>query len=94
MAAQTSVSFTTKQATDIGNRIGIDWDKVDFPVEEFRMGCEVEVEHGPYGPDNGEATNIGDSEEGYGMVSWAHLKELPDYYTRLLKMEQEGKKEL
>lgn len=36
--------FTTEQAKDIGEKLGIDWSK--FDIEQFRMGLDVEVEHG------------------------------------------------
>ncbi len=76
--------FTTEEAKKIGDAIGINWDKVD--IEEFRVGISVELEHGSHDP---ETDVIGDDENLAGKIAWAHLKELPDYYTRLLKMEQE-----
>lgn len=36
--------FTTKQAQEIGDKLGINWS--DFEVEQFRMGLDVELEHG------------------------------------------------
>ena len=39
-------SFSTEEARSIGDRIGIDWDAVD--LEQFRMGLEVEMEHGSH----------------------------------------------
>jgi hypothetical protein len=36
-------------------------------------------------------TNVtGDDELVTGKIAWAHLKELPDYYTRLAVMESEA----
>ena len=52
-------------------------DNVD--QSELAMGIEVEYEHSS---DKKIATRI----------ALAHLKELPDYYTRLKKMEAEGEK--
>lgn len=77
--------FTEDQAKKIGTTIGIDWSKVD--LEEFRMGLAVELEHGSHDP---ETDVIGSDEQLAGKIVWAHLKELPDYYTRLEKMEAEG----
>jgi hypothetical protein len=77
--------FTSKEAKDVGTAIGIDWKNID--LEEFRMGLSVELEHGSHDP---ETNVIGDDELLAGKIAWAHLKEIRDYYTRLLKMEQEG----
>ncbi|MEX0881753.1 MAG: DUF5661 family protein [Candidatus Saccharimonadales bacterium] len=81
-----SKQFTTKEAEEIGNKIGIDWKTVD--LEQFRRGLEVESEHGSQW---GEKTNVTkDDPEITGRIAWAHLKEIPDYYTRLDKMESEA----
>lgn len=36
--------FTTEEAKQIGEALGIDWSK--FDVEQYRMGLDVELEHG------------------------------------------------
>lgn len=77
--------FTSEEARQIGLAIGIDWDK--FDLEEFRSGLSVELEHGSHDP---ETNVINDDANLAGKIAWAHLKEIPDYYTRLAKMEQEG----
>lgn len=77
--------FTTEEAKRIGDKIGIDWDKYD--LEEFRMGLRVELEHGKHDPQ----TNVTDDDDVMtGKIALAHLKEIPDYYTRLDKMEKEA----
>ena len=79
--------FTDAEAERIGSDIGIDWASVPFDVEQFRMGLEVELEHGAHDPE----TNVtGDDPIMTGKIAWAHLKELPDYYTRLAVMEAEA----
>lgn len=79
------ILFTAEQARQIGDKLGIDWKK--FDVEQFRMGMEVELEHGRHDP----ATNVtGDDPVLTGKIAWAHLKEFPDYYTRLKKLESEA----
>ena len=79
------MQFTAEQARQIGDNLGIDWKK--FDVEQFRMGLEVELEHGRHDP----ATNVtGDDPILTGKIAWAHLKEFPDYYTRLKKLESEA----
>lgn len=77
--------FSTEEAQKIGEDIGIDFTK--YNLEEFRMGLAVELEHGSGDPE----TNVTNSDEKLtGKIAWAHLKEIPDYYTRLLKMEKEA----
>ena len=79
--------FTTEQAHEIGVRIGIDWVTSPFDVEQFRMGLDVELEHGAHDPD----TDVtGDDPVTTGKIAWAHLKEFADYYTRLAAMEGEA----
>lgn len=77
--------FTEDEAKTIGDMIGINWDKIS--LKEFAMGLSVELEHGSHDPE----TNVINDDEGLaGKIAWAHLKELPDYYTRLAVMESEG----
>ena len=38
--------FTVEEARVAGERIGIDWVTSPFDVEQFRMGMDVELEHG------------------------------------------------
>lgn len=77
---------TAEEAKEIGNKLGIKWDEVR--LEEFRRGLEVEQEHGSLW---GEVTNVTkDDPLLTGRIAYAHLKEIPDYYTRLDKMETEA----
>jgi hypothetical protein len=79
--------FTAADASRIGTAIGIDWATSPFDVEQFLKGLRVELEHGAHDPE----TNVtGDDELMTGKIAWAHLKELPDYYTRLAVMEGEA----
>jgi hypothetical protein len=83
----TKTRFEVEEARRIGQEIGIDWAAAPFDVEQFRMGMEVELEHGAHDPE----TNVtGDDPVMTGKIAWAHLKELPDYYTRLAAMEAEA----
>jgi hypothetical protein len=85
--SEQSRGFSTDRAREIGERIGIDWGRSRFDAEQFRMGLEVELEHGSRDPE----TNVsGDDEMTTGKIAWAHLNEFPDYYTRLAKMEAEA----
>jgi hypothetical protein len=79
--------FSLDKAKQIGDALGIDWNKVE--VEQFRMGLEVELEHGFRDP----KTNVtNDDPLLTGKIASAHLNEFPDYYTRLEKMEEEADK--
>jgi len=78
--------FSAEQAKQIGNQLGIKWD--EFDVEQFRRGMDVELEHGSK---IGAITNVThDDPLTTGKIALAHLMEIPDYYTRLDKMEVEG----
>jgi hypothetical protein len=47
MAGMTSrSSFTLDEARVAGEQIGIDWGSAPFDLEQFRMGMDVELEHG------------------------------------------------
>ena len=80
-------SFSAEEARHVGEQIGIDWSNAPFDVEQFRMGMDVELEHGLHDP----ATNVTDSDPIItGKIALAHLNEFPDYYTRLERMEAEA----
>ena len=82
-------SFNAKEAREIGNDLGITWN--DFDVEQFRMGLDVELEHGTRSP----ATNVTDDDPILtGKIALAHLNEFPDYYTRLAVLEKEAEQAL
>jgi Protein of unknown function (DUF5661) len=72
------------EARAVGEQIGIDWDSAPFDVEQFRIGMEVEFEHGSHDPRT-DVTH--DDPVITGKIAWAHLNEFADYYTRLEKME-------
>ena len=79
------VRFSLDKAKQIGDTLGIDWKKLE--IEQFRMGLEVELEHGTIDP----KTNVtNDGPLLTGKIASAHLNEFPDYYTRLAKMEEEA----
>jgi hypothetical protein len=77
--------FSKEEAKEIGDRIGVDWSRI--PIDEFRMGLSVELEHGAHDPE----TDVTEDDLAVtGKIALAHLKEFPDYYTRLAKMEAEA----
>jgi len=78
-------SFTAEEAKNIGETLGIKWDK--FDIKQFRRGMDVELEHGLCDP----ATNVTDDNSLItGKIALAHLNEFPDYYTRLDEMEEKA----
>ena len=88
MTARTT--FTSDEARRIGEEIGIDWGSAPFDVEQFRMGMDVELEHGLHDL----LTNVThDDPVVTGKIALAHLNEFPDYYTRLDRMEEEAKRD-
>jgi hypothetical protein len=81
-------SFSLEEARQVGEQIGIDWASAPFDAEQFRMGMDVELEHGLHDP----ATNVTDDDPIFtGKIALAHLNEFSDYYTRLKRMEEEAK---
>lgn len=79
--------FTREQAKEIGENLGINWSK--FNIEQFRMGLDVELEHGTIDPH----TNVSNNDSLItGKIALAHLIEFPDYYNRLEKMETKAGK--
>jgi len=83
-------SFTSDEAKQIGSEIGVDWSTAAFDVEQFRMGLDVELEHGLHDP----VTDVTNNDPVVtGKIALAHLHEFPDYYTRLARMEEEARRE-
>lgn len=79
--------FTADRARAAGEQIGIDWASSRFDVEQFRMGMDVELEHGT----QDHATNVTDDDVTVtAKIARAHLNEFPDYYSRLAVMEAEA----
>ena len=77
--------LNSQEAKEIGNNLGIDWN--DIRLDEFTIGVNVEFEHGT----RYRETNVTNDDKALtGKIAWAHLKEFPDYYTRLEKMENEA----
>ncbi|MGI8562624.1 MAG: DUF5661 family protein [Candidatus Dormibacter sp.] len=85
-----STRLTLEETRRLGEQIGIDWSNSPFGVEQFQAGMEVEFEHGSHDP----ATDVThDDPVLTGKIALAHLKEFPDYYVRLERMEREAKEQ-
>ena len=83
----TTAHFTTQEARQVAEALGLDLGQERFDIEQFRMGMDVELEHGRRDPQ----TNVTDDDPlTTGKIALAHLRELPDYYTRLAVMEGES----
>ncbi len=81
--------FSMEEAKEIGEKLNMDWDKYD--VAQFRMGLDVELEHGTVD----SHTNVtNDDPILTGKIALAHLNEIPDYYTYLEAMEDEAENKM
>ena len=76
-------NFTEQEAKEVGEQLGVKWDK--FDIDQFRRGMDVEFEHGLV-DENTNVTN--DDALITGKIALAHLNEYADYYDRLEKMEK------
>lgn len=79
---------TVEEARRVGDAIGVDWSR--FDLEQFRAGMDVEFEHGSQDPQT-DVTH--DDPIVTGKIALAHMKEFPDYYERLERMEAEAERE-
>ena len=78
-------NFTNEEAKEIGEQLGIKWDK--FDVDQFRKGMNIELEHGT----SDLNTNVTEDDSLItGKIALAHLNELSDYYDRLKEMEEDA----
>jgi Protein of unknown function (DUF5661) len=88
--SETRHEFTAEEARRFGEEIGIDWANAPFDVDQFRIGMNVELEHGLHDPH----TNVSDDNPHVtAKIALAHLNEFPDYYTRLGRMEEEARRD-
>jgi hypothetical protein len=79
---------TSEEVRRVGDESGVDWNR--FDLEQFRLGMDVEFEHGSRDPQT-DVTN--DDPIVTGKIALAHMKEFPDYYERLARMEAEAERE-
>jgi len=78
--------INSEEAKRFGTILGLNFKSIE--LEQFRRGLEVELEHGARDPE----TNVtNDDITLTGKIAWAHLKEFPDYYTRLDKLEAQAR---
>ena len=68
----------------IGNSLGVDWTQVS--LDQLTMGTRVENEE--------HQDIVGANTEKAVRIAYSHLKEIPDYYTRLKAMEGAAESEV
>jgi hypothetical protein len=78
---------TSEEARRVGDEIGVDWSR--FDLEQFRLGMDVEFEHGSH---DAQTDVTHDDPIVTGKIALAHMKEFPDYYERLERMEAEAER--
>jgi hypothetical protein len=81
----TDTTVQVEEAQIIRDIVGAE--ALQIPVEWFRQGLEVELEHGLQFPDANVTNN---HPLLTGKIVLAHLKEMLDYYVRLEVAELEG----
>ena len=81
----TEASVQTDEARLIQELVGNE--AAEIPVADFKLGLEIELEHGIQFPDANVTNNHPILT---GKIVLAHLKEMLDYYLRLEVAELEG----
>jgi organic hydroperoxide reductase OsmC/OhrA len=87
LEAKPKTVFSSASAKEIGDRLGIDFKRNS--LTEFKKGLEMERSK-----QNLDATALDDADFTAAKIAWRRLREIPDYYTRLDKMEKAARKEL
>jgi len=75
--------FSLADAKKLGDSMSVDWEKID--LKQFKMGLDVESEH-----DDDSELDVVDSKKDLAKIVLAHLKEKPDYYTKLKSVEEDA----
>lgn len=78
-----SKTFSHKDAKRLGDSLSVDWSSVD--IEQFKMGLGVETEH-----DTGDNLDVVNSNIDLAKIVLAHLRDTPDYYTKLKAVEEDA----
>lgn len=79
--------FSIHDAERACDLIGIDLGAERFDLSDVLVGMAVELEHGTRTPD---LDVTGDDPVLTAKIAIAHLREIPDYYERLARMEAIG----
>lgn len=89
MKRLTNIKFTIDDAYNVSRKLGIDFNKVRFSLDDYLDGCLVELEHGSMYGDKTNVTN--DDPILTGKIALVHLEEDPDYYKKLKQIEESVK---
>ena len=74
-------TYTRNDVRQLAEQLGV---AGEVDLDQLRIGMDVELEHGRRDP----LTNVTDDDPMMtAKIALAHLRELPDYYTRLTRME-------
>lgn len=76
-------SISLEDAKKLGDSLSVDWKKID--LKQFKMGLDVESEH-----DDDSELDVVDSKKDLAKIVLTHLKEKPDYYTKLKSVEEDA----
>jgi hypothetical protein len=79
--------FDLEQAAAVAQLLDVDLGTEGIDLKEFARGMAVELEHGRRDPQT-DVTH--DDPIITGKIALAHLREFPDYYERLARMEREA----
>jgi len=75
-----AMGITLDEVQSIGNALGVDWDRID--LNELLSGTILEMK---------EHNDVLRNDTTLGVkTALAHLREIPDYYRRLERMEAEA----
>jgi hypothetical protein len=78
--------ISAKEVQTIADKAKLDISK--FEIKQLIQGYKIELEHGKGDPE----TNVTNSDPVMTLkIAVAHLKEDPHYYTKLKKVEREGR---
>jgi len=81
------MKLTKKIAKKVGDKIKVNWAKIS--LDSFLVGMNIETEHSDLLPSKHNRDNY-DLEDYifFGKIAHSHLKESPEYYKKLIKMEK------
>ena len=90
IATKMGKRYSLLDAMLMGKKLKINWKKEKFTIGDLLVGMHYELEHGKVDPE----TNVTDDNAlKTAKIAWAHLKERPDYYVQLMKIDPPKKME-
>lgn len=80
-------AFSLDEAAELAAQLGLDLDADVVDLEEFRMGLDAELDHGSHDPGADVAR---EDSLTIATITLEHLRDRPDYYTRLARMIEDA----